>query len=218
MERFVRARNNRNSGIVHVKELPKATRNGKSCDCRCVDCHEPLEACQGEVNEWFFRHQFKTDCKGGQMTALHLLAQQLLTGHHLMTTSNGEVSYYDGEPEWTINDSFYKADVAGLKSDGSRFLIEIFVTHKLAEEEEKVRHIRQQNIHAIEINLSSVDLNIEKEDLLKLLVSDVSKQREIHAPKSDRTALSVFQVLIVGAVLLWVFSNIRSFFARLKKP
>ena len=88
----------------------------------------------GDVNDWFFRHQVKTNCKGGPMTALHMLAQELLAGSHVIKTKSYDVTYSQGEAEWPILDSRYKADVAGLKSDASRFLIEVFVTKKLAEE------------------------------------------------------------------------------------
>lgn len=236
MEKFVRAWDNKNSRIVHIRELPKDTRNGKKCDCRCVEetCKGALEACQGDVNEWFFRHQSKTNCKGGPMTALHILAQELLTGDHSINTKSGEVLYSIGESEWPINGSRYRADVAGVKADGNRFLVEIFVTHKLADEENKVIYIRGQKIHAIEIDLSAVDPNIEKSDLLKLLLTDIAKQREIYSPnsmdienpKSDEkaeignshvkseTGPSFIQILFIGGIVIWVASRIKSFFKR----
>lgn len=189
MNRFSRAWDNKNSRIVHVRDLPKETRNGKKCDCICVEanCKGPLEACQGDVRRttWYFRHQSTdTNCKGGPMTALHILAQELLVGNQTIKTTEGEECYSGGENEWIISGSRYEADVAGIKPDGSRFLIEIFVTHKLSEEENKVKHIREQGIHSIEIDLSKVDPDISKGDLLKLLLTDISKQRIIYSPKN----------------------------------
>ena len=55
MERFLRAWDNKNSCIVHIRELPKS-RNGAKCDCVCVECNGMLEALQGDVNDWSFRH------------------------------------------------------------------------------------------------------------------------------------------------------------------
>lgn len=187
-EGFTRAWDNKNNRIVHVRELPKETRNGKRCDCSCVepDCKGLLEACQGDVRTtWYFRHQsMDTNCKGGPMTALHILAQELLVGNQTIKTREGEESYTRGENEWIISGSRYEADVAGIKPDGSRFLIEIFVTHKLSEDENKVKHIREQEIHSIEIDLSKVDPDISKDDLLNLLLTDISKQRIIYSPKN----------------------------------
>lgn len=239
MEKFVRAWDNKNSRMVHIRELPKDTRNGKKCDCRCVEesCKGALEACQGDVNEWFFRHQFKTNCKGGPMTALHILAQELLTGNHSVTTRKGDVVYSNGEYEWLMIGSRYRADVAGTKADGSRFLIEIFVTHKLAEEANKVTYIREQKIHAIEIDLSDVDPNIERSELLMLLLTDVAKQREIYSPNpieiqnsqsegkskpananvKKESGPSLMQILLIVGGAIWMVSRIKSFFKRKRK-
>lgn len=224
-EGFSRAWDNQSNRIVHVRELPKKTRNGAKCDCICVepDCKGPLEACQGDVRTtWYFRHQNKTDCKGGPMTALHILAQELLSANQRIKIKGGEVSYLNAIKEWPIPDSRYKADVVGLKEDGTNFLIEIFVTHKLQDEEEKVKLIRKQEIHSIEIDLSKVDLEISRENLLNLLLTDVSKQRIIYSPKielskvadqpkseNNDNGLSWFEGLLIAAFLLWVWSRIK---------
>ena len=187
-EGFTRAWDNQSNRIVHVRDLPKETRNGAKCECICVepDCKGHLEACQGDVRTtWYFRHQNKTDCKGGPMTALHILAQELLAEDRTIKITGGEVSYSNATREWSIPASRFRADVAGTKPDGSQFLIEIFVTHKLQDEEEKVNLIRKQEIHSIEIDLSKVDLEISRENLLDLLLTDVSKQRIIYSPKSE---------------------------------
>ncbi len=222
MERFSRAWDNKNSCIVHVRELPKS-RNGAKCDCICVECRGTLEALQGDVNDWSFRHQFSTPCKGGPMTALHILAQELLSGDQIIKVRGGEVSYSNATKEWPIPDSRYKADVVGLKADGTNFLIEIFVTHKLQDEEEKVKLIRKQEIHSIEIDLSKGDLEISREDLLIFLLTDVSKQRVIYSPKvvnstvsteqpkpeNKDDGLSWFEWLIITLGLLWVCNQIK---------
>jgi len=229
MNRFSRAWDNKNSRIVHVRDLPKETRNGKKCDCICVEanCKGALEACQGEVNEWFFRHQSTTTCKGGPMTALHILAQELLIGNQTIKTREGEESYAKGENEWIIPGSRFEADVAGIKPDDSRFMIEIFVTHKLSEEENKVKHIHEQKIHSIEIDLSKVDQEISREDLLNLLLTDVSKQTVIYSPKNELSkvvgqpmsenkdeGLSLFEWLLITLGLLWLCNRIKRFFFR----
>lgn len=183
MKKFTKAWDKVNACPVDIRNLP-LSRNGLTCGCTCVECDKPLEACQGEKRAWYFRHANRTSCKGGPMTALHLMAQYLLKGNRTMVTREGEVSYSNGEIEYTIPDSRYEADVAGDKSDGTKFLIEIFVTHKLQDEEEKVKLIRKQEIHSIEIDLSKVDLEISRENLLNLLLTDVSKQRVIYSPKN----------------------------------
>ncbi len=183
MKKFTKAWDKVNSCPVDIRNLP-LSRNGLTCGCTCVECDKPLEACQGGKRAWYFRHAITTNCKGGPMTALHLMAQHLLKGNHTIITREGEVSYLNGEIEYKIPASRYEADVAGDKADGAKFLIEIFVTHKLQDEEEKVKLIRKQEIHSIEIDLSKVDLEISRENLLNLLLTDVSKQKIIYSPKN----------------------------------
>ena len=54
MEYFVKAWDELNSVPVDVRDLPKS-RNGKSSGCKCIACGEELDACQGDINAWFFR-------------------------------------------------------------------------------------------------------------------------------------------------------------------
>lgn len=180
MERFIRVWDKENSRIVDIRELPKS-RNGAKCGCICVECKSPLEALQGDKNNWSFRHQSNTMCKGGPMTALHLLAQELLCGDRVVETKRGEVSYINATREWTIPESRFKADLAGTKANGLPFLIEIFVTHKLKDEDEKVKWLRESKLHSVEIDLSKVDPEIGKEDLLMLLLTDGAKQTIIYS-------------------------------------
>lgn len=167
---------------VDIRDLPRS-RNGQNCDCICVECKKPLEACQGYINAWYFRHQVKTDCKGGPMTALHLLAQYLLIGDHVVKTRECTVEYSAGVMEYVLPNSRYEVDVAGLKSDGSSFVIEIFVKHQI--EHAKIEFLKTQKIHSIEINLSNVNHEIKREELLKLLLTDVSRQRIIYSPSDS---------------------------------
>lgn len=224
--RFKRAWDSKNECIVHIRELPKS-RNGAKCDCICVECKGKLEALQGEVNDWSFRHKTSTICNGGPMTALHLLAQELLCGDKTIKTKGGEITYKNATKEWLIPESRFRADVAGTRSDESQFLIEIFVTHKLQDEEEKVQLIRKQEIHSIEIDLSKVDLEISSENLLDLLLTDVSRQRIIYAPKIELPTVadqpksedkdigpSWFEWFLIGAFLLWAWSRIKRLFFR----
>ncbi len=185
MKKFTKAWDTLSSCPIDINSLPK-TRNGLSSGCTCVECHKALEACQGDKRSWYFRHANPTNCKGGPMSALHLMAQYLLTGDHILKTRGGEVPYSNGAMEYCIPGSRFKADVTGVKEDGSKFLIEIFVTHKLGEEDEKVKFIRELKIHAIEIDLRKTDPDIGKEELLDLLLNDIRLQRVIYSPPKEK--------------------------------
>jgi hypothetical protein len=123
------------------------------------------------------------------MTALHILAQELLTEDRTIKIRGGEDSYSNATKEWPIPESRFRADVAGTKSDGSQFLIEIFVTHKLKEEDEKVKLIRESKLHSIEIDLRKIDPEITNEDLLKLLLTDTTKQTIIYPLPTTRDVI-----------------------------
>ena len=95
------------------------------------------------------------------MTALHLMAQFLLTGNHIIQTAAGAETYSNGKMEYVIPGSRYRADVAGIKSDES-IVIEIFVKHKLVDDGDKAKYLRGQKIHSIEIDISYIEANIRK--------------------------------------------------------
>jgi hypothetical protein len=98
-----------------------------------------------------------TSCKGGPMGALHILAEELLIEDNTIKIRGGEVSYSNATKEWPILRSRLKPEVSGKKGDGTQFLIEVFVKHKLEGDDEKVSHIYEGKFHAIEIDLSKVD-------------------------------------------------------------
>ncbi len=65
----------RKSGkIGSIQEVPK----GLQCDCICPDCSQQFVAAQGRKNEWHFRYHKETKCNGGQETALHRLAKEII--------------------------------------------------------------------------------------------------------------------------------------------
>lgn len=185
--KFTKAWDNLNSTPIDINDLSKS-RNGSKCDCICVECKQPLEACQGLVNSWYFRHVTKTTCKGGPMTALHLLAQHLLKGSHEINTATGIVHYKEGLTEFNIPTTGFRADLAGIKDDDYDFIIEILVTHTL--DLSKTTFLKVSKIHSIEIDLRDVDPNIRSNELLDILLNDASKQRIIYCPGLQNTPVN----------------------------
>ena len=51
---------------------------GLACDCFCPQCGARLVACQGEINQHYFRHHVERECSGARETALHLFAKQVI--------------------------------------------------------------------------------------------------------------------------------------------
>lgn len=144
--KFRKAWDNLNSRPIDINDLPRS-RNGKDCSCTCVECKDALVACQGYIKAWYFRHQSNATCKGGPMTALHLMAQYLLVGDHVIKTIVGDVSYSNGIMESVIPGSRFEADISGIKENGDQFIVEIYVSHEL--ETAKVEFLKGQRIHSI---------------------------------------------------------------------
>jgi hypothetical protein len=163
------------------------------------------------------------------MTALHLLAQELLCGEQTIKIKGGETSYSKATKEWPIPESRFRADVAGTKLDNSQFLIEVFVTHKLKDEDDKVKFICENKFHSIEIDLSKVNSEISKDDLLRLLLTDTSKQRIIYSPPTKENSTdkdspaskdsgpSLFEVLLIGGIAIAVGKWLKSIFTRRRR-
>ena len=77
--------------IITIKDA----QNGLKCNCICSDCKALFEAIQGTKNEWHFRHHNKdTNCKGGQETALHLLAKEIICRNtEMIVPNNAKIKY-----------------------------------------------------------------------------------------------------------------------------
>lgn len=184
--KFQKAWDSLSNRIIDIKKLPKS-RNGKNCRCKCVECNKELEACQGFVRAWYFRHQSNTACNGGPMTAIHLLAQQLLVGNHTINTQYGAIAYSEAINEAPLTGSSFRADVLGKREDGTDLVIEIYVTHKLTDE--KNLFLRDNKIQSIEIDLSNVNPIISEKELLEIILTDTSKQTIVYLPEINALRL-----------------------------
>ena len=65
---------NQDGRLVHVDDVP----SGLACDCTCPECGAQLIARKGEKRQNHFAHANGADCAGARMTALHMLAQQII--------------------------------------------------------------------------------------------------------------------------------------------
>lgn len=214
MEKFTKAWDKINLCPIDVNDLPKS-RNGLNCHCSCVECNMDLEACQGEKRSWYFRHTDQTACKGGPMTALHLMAQFLLIGNKTIRTKEGEETYQNGVTEFILPKSRFKVDVAGDKKGSDKLVIEIRVTHAI--DDAKLRFLKDQKIHSIEIDLSEVEPDIISSDLLKLLLNDTSKQSIIYSPRQRENKIDVLRFGWLATVTIFavlIYKHIRKFIRR----
>lgn len=96
--------------IVDVCEVP----NGSRCGCICPSCQMPLQAKQGNINQWHFAHdsqhaheQTKTVCTYSFYPSVRLMAKQVVgEGFQLdLPGLTGQIAYYQGV-RWSLE---YKA-------------------------------------------------------------------------------------------------------------
>ncbi len=116
--------------IVAIEEVTR----GRACGCICPECEKDLVAAQGEKNDWHFRHNHETTCKGGQETALHMLAKEIIASNIEITLPiHGTVSYDN-----CVKEKYFQTiqpDVTA-NSNGQNLFFEVFVTHKTDKEKE----------------------------------------------------------------------------------
>ena len=73
---------NQDGRLVHVDDVP----SGLACDCTCPECGAQLIARKGEKRQNHFAHANGADCAGARMTALHMLAQQIIQDERKIRT------------------------------------------------------------------------------------------------------------------------------------
>jgi hypothetical protein len=185
--------------IVHISDAPR----GSQCGCTCVACGARLIAKQGKIKIPHFSHAAYTACGGGAETALHRLAKQVISDNLKLRLPEMRAEY-DGEirilrPAQIIE--FDRAEIEkALVADSTlsrgslipdmflwkgdrRLMVEIYVTHPC--DENKLARLRQQDIAAIEIDLSRLPRNVSPAEFEEAVISGAARRwvfhRDIHA-------------------------------------
>ncbi len=150
---------NTTSKVVMIAEAKR----GLDCDCICPDCKKDFVAVKGNKNDWHFRHYEETNCKGGQETALHLLAKEIIANNNQINLPfYGTVFYENAVTEKYFNT--IKPDVTANTS-GQNLFFEVLVTHRVDAIKEKYYRVGEHK--SVEIDLQNykfttrIDLEIE---------------------------------------------------------
>jgi hypothetical protein len=118
--------------------------NGLACECLCPECKQQLVAKNdGDKREHHFAHYNGLDCEGARMTALHLLAQQIIADKKAVLLPDYIGSYYQKTTSCIAFDEIHleeycdglRPDCIGIVYDKNgtnhRLWIEILVTHEV---------------------------------------------------------------------------------------
>lgn len=148
--------------------------NGLACNCKCEKCDGRLEAIQGEVYEWHFRHHKDTNCTGAQETAIHKLAKQIICESSQVIIPGMTLNYTQPEQEKRLGSII--PDVTVSAKDYTVYF-EIAITNPVNSFKEKFYNTGQHK--SIEIDLSKIPYNITPEELRKLILQETRNKRRI---------------------------------------
>ena len=183
-----------NGRLVHVDDVL----SGLACDCTCPGCGASLIARKGEKNQHHFAHANGADCSGARMTALHMLAQQIIQEEKKIRTpwfkdyyeDPSKLIYFESvllEQRFKTAESNRRPDCVGIiKKDDIEYKvwIEIKVKHEI--DEEKKRDIIGLGAICMEIDISALLNNKYTEDSVRKALFDVYDNKEwINNPELD---------------------------------
>lgn len=179
----------------HVLEVP----NGKLCECRCIDCGEPLIAYNSETSSKteYFGHQQASVCQGesvlhkvAKLILLDFAAEKqsiLLPEYHASSSGidclgNEVVStYHEIEPRIKIHKAksevrFFNIIIDSVIFDDSnrQVGVEVFVTNAKTSEDKK--KFAQLDFEVCEIDLSNVPWNVERDELRAILIRKAKRR------------------------------------------
>lgn len=175
--------------------------NGLACGCLCPDCKKHLVAKNdGSKRKHHFAHYNGLDCVGARMTALHLLAQQIISDRKMVMLPDYNGGYYKKETTCIAFDEILleeycdglRPDCIGIVSgkDGTdhRLWIEIRVTHEVDEQKQKT--IRSADVSCIEIDLSDMlNTDYTADSVTQRLLGMKHDRKWVNCPKCNEKNL-----------------------------
>jgi hypothetical protein len=157
--------------VVRVDNVPK----GLVCNCICVECGSDVVAVKGNFRKWHFRHHVESNCKGGQETAIHKLAKEIIVNHNSIELDFKTLEYSEAKAEDHYETK--RPDVSAIAEERPLF-IEVYVRHQ-CEPEKKELYITKQ-INSFEIDLSNVSYHTSLKDLEELVLRNPTNKRIIY--------------------------------------
>nr|WP_321237222.1 competence protein CoiA family protein [uncultured Psychroserpens sp.] len=172
MKAIITIAKEKTNGIVkHISEV----KNGLKCDCVCLECSfELIAANKGKKQTPHFRHQGNSNCNGSPETGMHLLAKKIIEESDYLNISWTNKFYYSCYiTEKKLHDII--PDIQVKNGLNEIWVIEIAVTHKV--DDLKLQKIKALNLNCLEIDLSSINKFISKEDLKKIIIDEVYNKK-----------------------------------------
>lgn len=171
--------------------------NGLQCGCVCPYCKQRLVAKNGGTKrEHHFAHHSESECDGARMTALHMLAQQIIQEKKAIMLPDYNGQFFQKQTSRIqFNKIALEASAENLRPDciGTKIgndqkehslWIEILVTHQV--DETKQKEIQSRNVSCIEIDLSDMlNTDYSVESIAHRLLNEKGDRKWINCPKYD---------------------------------
>lgn len=181
-----------NGRLVHVDDVL----SGLACDCTCPGCGASLIARKGKKNQHHFAHANGADCSGARMTALHMLAQQIIQEEKKIRTPWFK-DYYEDPSKLIYFESVLleqriekteinrRPDCIGIIKNGDKqyeVWIEVKVKHGI--DENKKNDIIKLGAICMEIDISNLLTERYTEDSIrKALFDEYDNKKWINYPE-----------------------------------
>lgn len=177
---------NQEGRLVHIEDVP----SGLECNCVCPECGVKLIARKGKKNQKHFAHANGADCAGARMTALHMLAQQIIQEEKKIRKpwfkdyckDPSKEIYFESvllEQRFKTTEINRRPDCVGIIKNGDKqyeVWIEVKVKHAI--DEDKRNDIIKLDAICMEIDLSSLLTERYTEDSVRKALFDVYDNKE----------------------------------------
>lgn len=177
---------NQEGRLVHIEDVP----SGLECNCVCPECGTKLIARKGQKNQKHFSHINGADCAGACMTALHMLAQQIIQEEKKIRKpwfkdyceDPSKEIYFESvllEQRFKTTEINRRPDCVGIIKNGDKqyeVWIEVKVKHAI--DEDKRNDIIRHGAICMEIDLSSLLTERYTEDSVRKALFDEYDNKE----------------------------------------
>ena len=177
---------NQEGRLVHIEDVP----SGLECNCVCPECGAKLIARKGKTRQKHFAHANGADCAGARMTALHMLAQQIIQEEKKIRKpwfkdyceDPSKEIYFESvllEQRFKTTEINRRPDCVGIIKNGDKqyeVWIEVKVKHAI--DEDKRNDIIRHGAICMEIDLSSLLTERYTEDSVRKALFDVYDNKE----------------------------------------
>lgn len=164
---------------------------GKNCNVICADCKQDFIAAKGEKNEWHYRHSVESDCKGGQESALHKLAKEIICRNsEMIVPKNARINYTN--PISEINQDEFRPDITAKYGDENLYF-EVVVKNPVSPK--KANHYISNQIKSIILDLGKYEF-LSETQLEKYIIENIKSKKVLFWTKKESASLGQILTLL----------------------